>query len=303
MNTKQFLKGFVTVDKEAGTFSMIASTADVDRQGESIDQAGWDLTNYKQNPIILWAHDYSALPIGVAEEIEVTDNGLVITRGRFASEEANPQAKNVQMLYDEGILRTMSVGFIPLERNGNIITKAELLEVSFVPVPANPFALSLAMQKGLKVEPALVELISKSVEPEPVVVPEGDTATTVPKEGEEEAVVETPPVVEETPTAVTEEKSGRVLSTKNRDLISSSIQSMKTSIVQLEELLTATEPAPKVQNNMDTSVATDDHVERSESKGSLIVIPEETLKELLTNTREARVKNELSQAVMKRLLK
>lgn len=299
MNTKQFLKGFVTIDKEAGTFTMIASTADVDRQGESIDQSGWDLTNYKNNPIILWAHDYSALPIGIAEEIDVTENGLVISKGRFASAEANPQAENVRLLYEEGILRTMSVGFIPLERNGNIITKAELLEVSFVPVPANPNALSLAMTKGLKVEPALVELINKCADVD-VTEPTGDTATTDTEEGEEEApVVETP----QTTDAVTEEKSGRVLSTKNRNLISSSIETMKTSITSLEELLNATEPEPKAQSNVDTTLAKVDHVERSESEGGQVVIPVETLKELLTNTRESRVKNELTQAVIKRLLK
>jgi phage head maturation protease len=43
-------------------------------------------------------------------------------------------------------LKTVSVGFIPKERdpeNQRIITRAELLEVSFVPVPCNPNALSL----------------------------------------------------------------------------------------------------------------------------------------------------------------
>jgi Mg2+ and Co2+ transporter CorA len=62
----------------------------------------------------------------------------------------------------EGMLKTVSVGFIPLKRNEQdykIIEKAELLEVSFVAVPCNPNAVSLdqkvydeAVSKGLIVE-------------------------------------------------------------------------------------------------------------------------------------------------------
>jgi hypothetical protein len=99
-----------------------------------------------------------------------------------------------------------------------------------------------------------------------------------------------------------EEKSGRVLSQKNRDLISGSIQSMRTSIASLEKLLQATEPAER-HGNVDTSVAKEDQVKRSESKGGIIEISEETLKELLSHSRSAEKKNELTNAVLKRLLK
>ena len=43
-------------------------------------------------------------------------------------------------------MKTVSVGFIAKKRDPNnpkIITEAELLELSFVPVPCNPNALSL----------------------------------------------------------------------------------------------------------------------------------------------------------------
>src|SRR3972149_8790760 len=146
---KQFLKGYVKTVKGSNQFSVIASTATIDRQGESIDQAGWDLANFLKNPVMLWAHQYDQLPVGVAEDIQITEQGLTMS-GRFADVKANPMAENVRMLYEDGILRTVSVGFIPKERNGNVITKAELLEVSFVPVPANPEALALAMTtKGI----------------------------------------------------------------------------------------------------------------------------------------------------------
>lgn len=149
------------LDKETGTFEVVASTGDVDRDKEVIDPKGWELGNFRKNPVILWAHNYSELPIGIAEKIEQTDKGLVI-KGRFASAEANPKAQQIKKLYEEGIQQAVSVGFIPLERDehdDSIITKAELLELSFVPVPANPNALALAMSKGFdpKKDPELFE--------------------------------------------------------------------------------------------------------------------------------------------------
>ena len=127
---------------DTGTFEFVISTADFDRHGESIDQKGWDLQWFKLNPVVLWAHDYGAPPIGIADTVEVKDGKLVAT-GHFASAEANPFAQQVRNLYDEGIIRATSVGLIIKEEKGNVITQAELLEFSFVPVPANPHALRL----------------------------------------------------------------------------------------------------------------------------------------------------------------
>lgn len=127
---------------DSGTFEVVVSTNEMDRQGEIIDQNGWELDFYRMNPIVLWAHDYNSLPIGVCDEIFVKD-GKLIARGRFAPEEANPFAQQVRKLYDMKIVRATSVGLIPKEVHDGVITKAELLEFSFVPVPANPFALSL----------------------------------------------------------------------------------------------------------------------------------------------------------------
>jgi len=149
MDKKIFIKGAIkSTDKQAGTFEVIASTDVLDREGERIDQSGWELDNYKKNPVILWGHDIFALPIGKATDIKVEDGSLIMS-GEFASKEANPMAEQVRLLFDEGILKTVSVGFIPKEREGDTIIKAELLEVSFVPVPANPDALALAVSKNL----------------------------------------------------------------------------------------------------------------------------------------------------------
>lgn len=127
---------------EDRSFEVIASTEGQDRDGEVIMQDGIDTANYLKNPVILFGHDYWSLPIGKATGIEKRD-GKTIIRGVFASEEANPMAERVFRLYKEGIITAVSIGFIPKRYEGNRIVECELLELSFVPVPANPEALSI----------------------------------------------------------------------------------------------------------------------------------------------------------------
>lgn len=141
---KLYIKGLVTKIAD-GKYRVLASTSAIDRQGDSIDQAGWDISNFKLNPVMPWAHDYSLLPIAKVTKIEITKRGLE-AEFEFAPAEGNPMAQQVKTLYEGGFLSAVSVGFIPKERKGQVITKSELLEISFVPVPANQEALRLAMK-------------------------------------------------------------------------------------------------------------------------------------------------------------
>src|SRR6266436_4517309 len=77
---------FKTIEKlrkakeENGTFDVIISTEDLDRSGEIVRQNGWELANYKNNPIVLWGHDYYSLPIGICiETYETTVHGVPAT--------------------------------------------------------------------------------------------------------------------------------------------------------------------------------------------------------------------------------
>lgn len=141
--TKQFIKGLIEKTANGG-YQVLASTSSVDRQGDVIDQNGWELDNYKKNPVMLWAHDYSSLPVAKVSEITVDARGLVASY-EFASADGNPMAAQIKELVDGGFINAVSVGFIPKERNGSVISKSELLEISFVPVPANQDALTLAV--------------------------------------------------------------------------------------------------------------------------------------------------------------
>ena len=128
----------------------MTSTQDMDRQGDAVDQNLWDLTNYLNNPVVLWAHDYSSLPIGMATNIEkqtVAGQTVLVAEGKFAPAEANPFAQQVRTLYDAGIVRATSVGFIPntMRMDGKSDQGNELLEFSFVPgagKSASPFTRS-----------------------------------------------------------------------------------------------------------------------------------------------------------------
>lgn len=129
---------------ENGTFKVVASDETVDRSWETIKVSSWDLKNYMKNPIILFWHEYRSLDCIAwkATNVYVEKNQLVI-EGVFAWTQP---AQMLRQLYDEGILKTVSVGFIAKQRdpnNSKVITEAELLELSFVPVPCNPNALSL----------------------------------------------------------------------------------------------------------------------------------------------------------------
>lgn len=193
------IKAFVAKTLEAqdaGTFEVVISTADVDRSGESLVQEGMDNTNYINNPIVLYGHDYYSLPIGVCESLNLV-NGKWVAKGRFAPADANPFAQQVRKLYDLKILRTTSVGLIVKETEGNRITKWELLEFSFVPVPANPYALSMRQVSEMAIDTAM--LCAKGIDLK--------VKEEAPDENKEEKIIE--PVVEpvvEVPEEIIEEK-------------------------------------------------------------------------------------------------
>ena len=135
--------------KQWRTFKVVASTEDSDRSWEIIKASGWDYTNFMKNPVIIANHVYKIENIvGKATSIYVKDNQLII---EWVFSESNPLGKLLADLYEEGMVKTVSVWFIPKSRdesNKRIITNAELLELSFVAVPCNPNALSLD-QKSL----------------------------------------------------------------------------------------------------------------------------------------------------------
>lgn len=138
--------------------SFIASDNTVDRYNEVIEQDGWELENFRRNPVIPDCHDYSSIAriLGRARSVQVV-NGRLVNQVEFAVD--NPMGNLAWKLARGGFIKSQSVGFIPLEwQNGSgkdqparTYTKAELLEISLVVVPANPAAtntIGLALKQG-----------------------------------------------------------------------------------------------------------------------------------------------------------
>jgi HK97 family phage prohead protease len=157
---------------EERTLEFIGSTDAVDRYGDVVDVQGWDLKNFKKNPVILFAHNYSQPPVGKAIDVQKGDKGLTFRVHYPTDEEINaagwpanhPTPETVYRLYKSGLMKAVSVGFQGLKsepirgevdesgfqpRTGTHYLKQELYELSMVPVPANPEAVMNAVQKGI----------------------------------------------------------------------------------------------------------------------------------------------------------
>jgi HK97 family phage prohead protease len=146
---KQFVCEKAQAAADAGRKrTFIISTAAVDRDNDSISPKGWNLDNYKKNPVVLFAHDYSSLPIAKCVNIKMA-GGQLIADCEFADHE---MASTVLRLVDGGFLNATSVGFRPTKyslnetRKGVDYEEQELLEYSIVPVPANPEALIVSRE-------------------------------------------------------------------------------------------------------------------------------------------------------------
>lgn len=134
--------------KAAGVYTFTGSTDTVDRVGDVVEQ-NWDLDNYKKNPVLLYAHDYSQLPIGRTNPY--MDGGKLKFDVEFVPKEIYPFAGTVEAMVELGFLNAVSVGFKPLDMDGTRIKRSELLELSIVPIPAN--AEALIERKGMGMRP------------------------------------------------------------------------------------------------------------------------------------------------------
>lgn len=159
---KLYTKAVITKAASADAdFVAVASTAVEDRHGEIVSVEGWDTKGFKENPILLWAHQHDEIGIGQAKKFWTEGEGK---KKKFMIEgfihEATERSRALKYLVKEGIIKTVSVGFRPIEMEGDTYVKQELLEVSLVNVPANQQALVTAY-KSLKDEGFGKETISE----------------------------------------------------------------------------------------------------------------------------------------------
>jgi Escherichia/Staphylococcus phage prohead protease len=98
-------KEYVVKIEPAGERRMrqIISTGSVDRAGDRIPVSAWDLAPFKQNPVIVWAHDYDVPAIATATSIEAVGDRLIST-AQFPPPGIHPLADTIHGLLEAGIL-------------------------------------------------------------------------------------------------------------------------------------------------------------------------------------------------------
>lgn len=137
------------VEGDSRAVDFVISTASVDRYGDTVAVDGWKVVNYRKNPVVLWMHDNTMLPIGKASNVRVED-GALKARVEFTPTGDVRFNDIVFNMLKTGFLSATSVGFIPLKYNfvddpqrrlGIDFLEQELLEFSIVTVPANAEAL------------------------------------------------------------------------------------------------------------------------------------------------------------------
>lgn len=169
------------------------STDSVDSDDEVMLPNGIDLSRYAKNPVVMLCHAmgqpgcFYPLPVGKALWTKQVKRG-VLAGVRFARD--TEMGRQVKSLFDEGMLRSFSVGFRPLEASGMTRKEAEsrpdwqeayertkgqvrvhrkwsLIELSVAPIPSNPDALVTTYKaKGILV-PSWLNLKSKGTKTMP----------------------------------------------------------------------------------------------------------------------------------------
>lgn len=145
------------------------STTSVDRIGDVLLPSGLDASDFRKNPVVLMQHDADRV-VGIATSLRTTSDA-VVARVKFADrprslpDSVEWMPDTVHELFQQGVLRAFSVGFIvpaggvrdatqkDVERFGEnarqVVTRWSLLEFSVVSIPANQDALATAVAKGL----------------------------------------------------------------------------------------------------------------------------------------------------------
>lgn len=140
----------------------VVSTADRDRHGDTIDVNGWDTKDFETNSIALFNHNPD-FPIGTWVKTRVAGNELR-SQLKLAPRGTSPRIDEVSTLINAGIIRSTSVGFIPLEQEpfgkGIRYKRQKLLEISMVSIPSNA---SATLIQAKRVEAAALGIPTSSI--------------------------------------------------------------------------------------------------------------------------------------------
>lgn len=149
-----------SVDIKRKDGKIIISTMNPDRGGDRVNPRGCHFENYMKNPVVMWLHDYrgataaAGIPIAQCTGLTISDTDIIAEEPKFL--ENDVFAARVKNAWDQGFLRTASIGFAPIgepktnEFKGLDFDQWELLEWSLVPIPMNAEASRVAKSFGFE---------------------------------------------------------------------------------------------------------------------------------------------------------
>jgi HK97 family phage major capsid protein/HK97 family phage prohead protease len=112
-----------------------------DRHGTVLSPDAWNLSNFRKNPIALFNHNPNFI-VGNWEKVRAEGDRL-IGRLKLLPKGVSYRLDEIRAAVEAGVLRAVSVGFLPRGPESDRLSKMELLEVSLVSVPSNPNALAI----------------------------------------------------------------------------------------------------------------------------------------------------------------
>ena len=130
-------------------YRFIARSSDKDRNGHTTNPAGWQLEAYHRNPVVLAGSHFAEWPIATAQV--AIDADMLTATVTFGT---TPDARETRQRVDDGTLRAISAGWIPLTYNidrdddgypiGITSHTQELVELTLVAVPADRASVRIA---------------------------------------------------------------------------------------------------------------------------------------------------------------
>jgi HK97 family phage prohead protease len=132
----------ILADDEA---ELLASTANIDRMNDIVSQKGIDDRAWLAGGAVILRDHNSGWPVANGIRAGVEAAGYTV-RIRFAPWGASEVADETRRLVKAGVLRGVSIGFMPIEfelidqndyYSGYLFKEIELMEISICSVPAN----------------------------------------------------------------------------------------------------------------------------------------------------------------------
>src|SRR5262249_37239225 len=99
-------------------FDVVCSTPDIDADSDRLFGTSWDLSRFRQNPVVLLGHNHGSLPVAQMENIRV-EGGCLRGKIQFPPAGVSPRADEVHDLMAGGFVRGVSVGFRPKKSTPN----------------------------------------------------------------------------------------------------------------------------------------------------------------------------------------